>query len=740
MGAPSGLGRRWMPWILAATVVLAGPLTAAAAQSQETGDAGPTPSEGAVISADEIRYDDANQSVIASGNVEIAYRERILFADTVRYDRRDDRVIASGNVVLLEPTGEVMFADDVELSDQLRDGIIENIRILLADNARFAANGARRIDGRKTVMARAVFSPCKVCEEDPARPPLWQLKAGTIIHDQQTHNIEYTNAWLEMFGIPVAYTPYLVHPDPSVERRSGLLTPEVGSSTVFGGFARLPLFLVFGDSADATIEPILMARERPVLALEYRQQFNSGVFELSGSATEADRETGDPLNPTVINDDKRGHVFATARFDINDAWRWGFDYRRASDPTYLDRYDFFGDPGDTLESNLFVEGFHGRTYSAANIYAFQDLGLADAVDEPLVAPIVDHNYIGEADSIGGRWSFDADIRNDVNPDNTDSRRAAIKVGYMLPLVSDFGLLTTLSASVEADGYHYDRRVLDGQVENNLTAGRVVPRLATQWRFPLVRGVTGIRQLVEPVAAVILAPDNGNPREILEEDSVVVELDDTNLFSEDQIPGLDRADLGQRAVYGLNTGLFGENGGRLTAFIGQSYRIPNDSNETLQTDLRGGLSDYVGRVELVPNKYLDLLYRFRLAENDFDPFRNEVGAIMGPPAFRLSGDYLFVASEASGGVFPDREELKASLDSQITDFWSIGLETRRDLTPTGGPLEHIARITYEDECFKLDLGYRRNFTSSIEIEKSTTISVQLVFKSLGNVTAQQTQTD
>jgi LPS-assembly protein len=708
------------------------------AAAQPADGTGAEPAPGAVISADEISYDESGQTVIAGGNVEIVHGERILMADSVRYNQRDDSVIATGNVVILEPTGEVMFADHIELSDELRSGVIENVRILLADDSRFAANGARRIGGRRTFMKRAVFSPCRICEDEPERPPVWQMKASTIVHDQETQDVQYTNAWLELIGVPVMYTPYLTHPDPTVERRSGLLTPLFGASTVFGGYMRIPTYVVFNDSIDMTIEPILTVREKPILALEYRQYFNSGVFELSGSATEADRETGNPDNPTIIPDEERGHVFAVGRFNLDDEWRWGFDYRRASDPTYLDRYDFFGDPGKTLESNLFVEGFHGRSYTEGNIFGYQDLGQPDLIAEPLVAPILDHNYMGEADAIGGRWTFDANFRNHIRQEGTDSRRVSLKAGYMVPLVADFGLVTTLSASVQTDGYHYDQRRIDGQLENNITVGRVVPRLAAQWRYPFVRGTEGIRQLIEPMAAVIVAPNNGNPREILPEDGAVIELDDTNLFSEDQIPGIDIADLGQRAVYGLKAGLYGERGGRLMGFVGQSYRVPNDSNEDLTGDLGAGNSGLVGRLEAVPNKYLDVLYRFRLSDEDFALLRSELGVLMGPPAFRLTGDYVLIASEASGGIFPDREEVRATFDSQFTDFWSLGLETRRDLTPTGGPLEHLGRITYEDECFKLDLGYRREFTSRLEVEPSTTIWVQLTFKSLGNVSAAQKQ--
>lgn len=726
----------WLPLLgLVAALAAAGP---ARAQTGEAAPAaGPDGPREAVISADEITYDEAAGVVAASGNVEIAHGERLLLADTVRYDRGADRVVASGDVTILEPNGNVIFADRVELSDELRDGVVENIRILLGERNRFAANGGRRIDGRKTVMRRAVFSPCDVCQEDPDRPPLWQLKAGTIVHDQETRNVSYTNAWLEFAGIPIAYTPYLSHPDPSVERRSGLLSPVFGSSTVFGGFARLPVFWEITPSIDATIEPIVTTKERAILALEYRQHVGEGRYELSGSVTRADRETGDPTAP-VIDNTVRGHLFGTGRFDIDDHWRWGFDGRWASDRTYLDRYDFFGEPPDTLESNLFAEGFYGRSYAAGNLFAYQDLRLTDPVEEPYVLPLLDYNYIGEADSLGGRWSVDANVRSTVREVGPNTRRLSLKGGYLLPMIADFGLVTTVSASVQADGYHLDRVETDGTTENNVVERRVIPRLAIHWRYPFVRGGDGVRQVIEPVAAVIATPNTGNPGNIPEEDSVVIELDDTNLLSDDRIPGSDRADLGQRAVYGVKAGLYGERGGRLTAFLGQSYRRPDETPLTATSDIEEGRSDLVGRVDLVPNRYFDLLYRFRVAERDLDLLRSELGVSMGPPALRLTGDYIFISSEASAEVFPDREEVTAELSSQLTDFWRISGNMRRDLTAGGGPLEHGARITYEDECFRLEAKYRREFTETVDTEKGTTISVELVFKTFGTETAQQVE--
>ena len=177
---------------------------------------------------------------------------------------------------------------------------------------------------------------------------------------------------------------------------------------------------------------------------------------------------------------------------------------------------------------------------------------------------------------------------------------------------------------------------------------------------------------------------------------------------------------------------------MTAFFGQSYRLDNEDRAGDTSDLHNGKSDYVGRLLISPNEYMDMLYRFRLAEHDFKLLRGETSISLGPPSLRLAGDHIYIAAEASNGLYPDREEVNAELSSQLTDFWSVGLNGRRDLTDNGGPLEYGARITYEDECFRLAAKFRRDFTSSVDVEEESIFSVELVFKNLGNVSAEQKQ--
>ncbi|MDD9917142.1 MAG: putative LPS assembly protein LptD, partial [Rhodospirillaceae bacterium] len=279
----------------------------------------------AVIQADTVTHDQELGNVVAKGNVEISQDQRILFADTVTYNQKTNTVTASGNVILLEPTGDTLFAEYVELGDDMRDGVIEQIRVLLADDSRFAAVRGKRKGGIKTTLTKAVYSPCKVCEDDPEKAPLWQLKASTIVHDQNAREIRYQNARLEMYGVPVAYTPFFSHPDPTVKRKSGFLTPSFGLSGNLGAFIQIPYFWAIDESQDATFSPIYTRDEGVVFAGEYRRRFNAGEFEISGSVAEADRNIGTDFTEDVRRNEIRGHIFSKGRYEIDRTWRTGID-------------------------------------------------------------------------------------------------------------------------------------------------------------------------------------------------------------------------------------------------------------------------------------------------------------------------------------------------------------------------------------------------------------------------------
>lgn len=687
--------------------------------------------EPVLITADELSRDEELGILVARGNVEITQGKRILRANSVSYNEKNDTVSASGNVRLIEPSGEIVFAEFVELRDEFKNGIVKQIRILLTDDSRFAALEARRTNGNLMIMKRGVYSPCLPCKKDPDRPLIWQIKAQRIEHDEARREVRYHNAFLEVFGLPVVYVPYFSHPDPTVERKSGFLAPDFGAGGNLDGFVRIPYFVTLGDNKDITISPIYTVKEGLVFSGEYRQRFNKGELALSGSITEAERTISENGLDIVEKDRVRGHGEIRARYDLNETWRIGVDAAQSTDRSYLKRFDFFGKNEDILRSNAHVEGFWLRSYVAVNAYSFQDLRpVTSRPNQPIIAPLMQFNYVSEADRFGGRMSFDSDFRFLTRRDGPITQRFSIRPGYEVSHTADAGFVTTFSTSIRADIYNVNQTAnptFNTDIDDNIS-GRLLPRATVQWRYPFIRGTGSIRQFLEPVVMFTASPNGQNPDGIPNEDSNVFEADDTNLLSPDRLPGSDRVESGQRFVYGLRFGAYGERAGRTTAFIGQSYRLQTD-DELSRNFVERHLSDIVGRIDISPTRYFDVFYRFAFTPDDFiTPKRNEIAFSIGPPALKFNGLYSFISASQE---FEKREEVKLRFSSKITDSWFIEATTHNDLA-AGNSLKHTATIRYEDECFGIELIGSRSFFDEEDIDPSDSVMFRIKFKHLGDL--------
>jgi LPS-assembly protein len=679
-------------------------------------------SQPVLLDADELSYDENLGVVTATGNVELSQGGRILLADAVSYNQRANTISASGNVTLMEPTGEVLFAEYVELTDDMREGFLRGLQMLLVDDSRFAAVNARRRGGTETELNRAVYSPCRDCVDSEGNP-VWQLKARRVTHNSEVKQVTYRDAHLDMLGVPVFYTPYFSHPDPSVRRKSGFLTPSFGASSALGLATQVPYFWAIDESRDFKFDPILSTEVIAIMTGEYRQAFSNGELRARASAMRDDAQTGEQRF--------RGHIDSSARFTIDETWRWGSDIWAASDDTYLERYDFPHE--DTLTSQLFAEGFTRRSYARAQAQYFQ--GLREEDDQnaiPIVAPNLDYSFVGEPNSFGAFLTMDANVLALTRTGDraVDSRRVSVITGWELPHIGSLGDVTTFRATLQTDAYHVSN-VPDPSSEetNSGVAGRIFPKVSVDWRYPWVRTAGNASQLIEPIVALVAAPNGGNPDEIPNEDSAAFEFDESNLFERTRFTGTDRVDGGVWAAYGTRVGAFGIGGGSATALFGQSYRLRNTNVYPANSGLGDNFSDFVGRVIVSPNQFVDLLYKTRIDKDSFESRRTEIGALVGSRALRVGVDYIFFDATEE---FPDREELLLVGSSALTDTWTISANTRQDLTADGGSLSYGASIRYDCDCMNFSIDYVRTFTRDRDVEPSQSIVLRLSLKTLGEL--------
>jgi len=734
MRAAGTLLGRWRGRVRAARIaaaVLAAMLPAwtapAAAQTPAPAQAG----EPALLQADEVIYDDKANTVTARGDVEVSRGERILLAEELRYDLDADVIRASGDVTLLEPSGEVVFADRVELSGDLREGAVTSLRMLLTDRSRLAAANAVRVDGNRTVMRKVVFSPCRVCEDEPDRPPLWQIKAQKVVHDQKAKLLVYRHARFELFGVPVAYTPYFSHPDPTVARKTGFLLPSFEISDELGTRVDAPFHYVISPNRDITLTPIATSQQGLALKTEYRARTKGGGYRITGSGTVADRETGGDPEDDVF----RGHVDAEGRFNINERFRWGFRANRASDDTYKRVYDF----GDErfLTSEAYVEGFAGDDYLSARTMAFQGQTLGDPTGElPYVLPELRLDATSDRRLYGGRGFLDASVLGITRSGGRDSRRVSGTLGWRRSLIGRLGGMLEATVALNGDIYATNGvdpgnpRVDPANPRGDDVAGRIFPQAALSYSLPVARHSFLGREVLEPQVQVVAGPGNANTDTIPNEDSRDFNLEATNLFQLNRFPGRDRVSSGQRVDYGLNYAIHGGSDRRLTSFIGQSYRLNGGEDIPEIAGGDGGLSDIVGRVELRPLPDVDALYRFRIDEENFEARRHELGLAAGPRKLRVNLDYTFLDDTGTrSGFARAREELFGQIASRFARHWSAFASHRRDVA-AGDPLETIVGLSYHDECFLLDLQLKRTYFDDREVDPQRSIGFRVALKHLG----------
>ena len=177
--------------------------------------------------ADNLQHNEQTGEITATGNVELVQGARILRADLVSYNLNTGTVTARGNISLTEPNGDVHFAEEVQLKDEMKSGFISGLQSYLSEGGRFRAEQGERISDKVITMRNASYTPCD-CEEDEDGDPAWQIKAKEVTLDENEHRIKYKDAHVEIFGVPVLWTPFLAHPDGKVKRKSGFLSPGVG--------------------------------------------------------------------------------------------------------------------------------------------------------------------------------------------------------------------------------------------------------------------------------------------------------------------------------------------------------------------------------------------------------------------------------------------------------------------------------------------------------------------------------
>ncbi|HEV2558438.1 MAG TPA: LPS-assembly protein LptD [Microvirga sp.] len=690
-----------------------------------------------LVDAREIVYDNDNNTVAASGDVQLNYQGRTLQADRVTYNRGTGRVFAEGNARLTDASGAVITGDRFELTDDFKSGFIDSLRVVQTTTddrgevtTRFSAPRAERAEGETTTFVRGTYTACEPCAKNPERPPLWQVKAARIIHDNSERTIYYEDATLELLGMPVAYLPYFWSPDPTVKRKTGFLAPRYIASSALGTGISVPFFWALAPDYDVTITPTLLSRQGLLTEVQWRQRLENGQYSIKGAGIfQQDKEAFLPSPFGAGDREFRGSLETNGLFYLNERWKWGWDISLVSDKWFLQNYQIRSDNLSSyylkeLTSTVFLQGKGDRSFFDLRGYYFQGLSTYDwQKQQPVVHPVLDYNKRVTPAGIGGEFALDFNFTSLTREAaqyqqiprqatnlfglyetcaifETDScivrglagtmTRASTTLSYRREVVDGIGQVWTPFAYLRADGFWtaYDTDGYQNQFQRNFlqadddAAFRAMPAVGVDYRFPLVAslGSSGT-QVLEPVAQIIARPNETRVGRLPNEDAQSLVFDDTSIFDWDKFSGYDRVEGGVRANAGLQYTVTGADGFYANALVGQSYQLAGRnsfrqgdlSNTGRDSGLESARSDYVSRFVVSPNQNVSFTARGRFDQDDLAMQRLEVG-VTGKfnPVLPLTTSVTYARYEAQPEIGFDRrrEGMLASATLNVTENWFL----------------------------------------------------------------------
>ncbi|MDE2911843.1 MAG: LPS assembly protein LptD [Paracoccaceae bacterium] len=695
--------------LIGLAVALACPLLAPLASAQ-------TPSEqpnSILLVAGRLEVQSESGVLIASDGVTIHYGDHVLRTDRIAYDQRAGQLSISEPLVLVSGT-DIVAGQSAELSDDLRNGIIRGVQVLIDRQFQLAAEGIRRRDGRFTYLRNAVASSCRICRDNTV--PVWQIRSEAVLHDLVAQRIYFRNAVLEVAGIPVLILPSLHIPDPSVTRASGFLVPTAITSSTLGTGFKLPYYHVLSPHDDMTLTPFVTTEGGAVIEAEYRRNAASGQFEFEGALN---------LGGGIDDKDYGNFISGSGQFDLPNEFLLDFELGLAANKNFIAQYGY--GQQDRLLSRVDVERTRSDSHVGFGAAFIQSLRTREIDPKiPLVFPEISYRRTWRHASLPGTLGLRAHWVNLLREGDNSFARAGLHFDWRHRWPIGNGFIAGLTTEVAGIAYKTDDDPEFGSGSLAVPDGTV----AIELRRPLrLTSTSGSLHRLEPIVQLVWRPDRLKP--VPNEDSDEFEFEDSSLFSFDRFPGLDQRELGLRANVGVSYSVLAASGMSLDAVIGQVFR-PRDLNQFPDgSALSGTSSDVVTALSLkLPNRLG--LTSLAVFDDRLQVTKSEHRLNYNHDRFDLAIGFLDLkTAEMSGGKHRSRELIAKGTYriSPTADLFGSFRRNLADHQTTGAEVG----FSIANDCVNFNFSFSLDAAVSGTVRSARTLSMTVELLGFGSTT-------
>ncbi len=543
-------------------------------------------------------------------------------------------------------------------------------------------------NNEKTKIYKTVFSTCSI-ENKKCRG--WEVQSQIFTHDKIKKLFEYEKSWFKIFDKRVFYLPYFNHPDPSVKRKSGFLTPFYKGSENLGSSISVPYFYNISNSRDLTFKPRIYMDNDLIFHTEYREAFKNSNLKTDFSFNRNDNDTN-------------SHIFLSLNGKFEDDTNYNLKIENVNNDNYLKIHDIKSytpiiESDSVLNSNFEIEkDIDDNTRFNSTLRLYEDLSKKSSDKYQYVFPEfnfeknieIDESYNGQFKflSSGFQKVYDTNIyetliNNDFNFESYD-------------FITSNGFVTDYSFLLK----NFNTYSENSTVYENKNDHEIFGTFLLKSGLPLKKSFNNGNNFLKPIAQLRFSPTNGKNIS-----STGSRMDYSSIFSPNRIGRTDMVEKGKSLTLGLefekqnfeNEKIFGFNVGNI---------FKDEKNQTLpsKSKLDQTRSDIVGDIFYKFDDKFELKYNFSYDRDlDFSNY-DAITAKLGSNKIITTFDYITENHELGNS-----ELISNNTEISFTNEHSVKFDTTKDLKDDFTQFYRLA-YKYETDCLSASFEYEKKFFS------------------------------
>ena len=652
-----------------------------------------------VYTEDEIFLKDDLGSEVNGKNVNYKIKDNIFKGNNLKIkDNQNNNFFLKKGIVNLN-SNEIV-GKDIELNFQ--KSLFDNEE----NDPRLRAKSLKASENQ-TNLYKGVFTTCKKNEDDSC--PAWAIYADEVEHLKEKQIINYKNAWLKIYDVPVIYFPKFYHPDPTVKRQSGFLYPTYQNSNIYGQSIQIPYFKVISDNKDLTVSPRLYLDNNIFLQTEYRQA-NKKSNVISDFSYNKNNST-------------KGHFFSNYLKNLKDNSEIELNIETVSNDNYLKLNDIKSpliDNKSKLHSFLNYKKDKDTFYFSTSVEVYEDLTKFETDRYEYIYP--QYNLYKEFDNTNtfGNFLFTSDgFQKNYETNISES-----------VIVNDF-LFDSFKQNL-GNGFTNEYKILLRNVNSDSTKSsnykdkkdtKLLSTFLVDTKYPLLKKDNRYDNFFIPTLSFRYSPNKTKNSK-----SKKTKVTFNNIFSIDRSGQSDLVEEGQSITLGFDYEKIDRESNKTFLNLGAATVFRDKKNFDLpeQTSLGQKTSDIIGMLKINPSEYFNFDYKFAM-DNNLDQLNfNSVSAQIG--ANNLITSFEFLEENKHIG---DNSYIKNKTNYNIDENTSFGFEASRDLKKD---ITEYYKLIYEyqNDCLTASIEYDKEYYSDGDLKPKENIFFMIKIKSFGEV--------